>query len=170
MLVGYRNPYLLVLLACTFSPADLSHFSLLVSLPPPKILSILSRSSHNPFRSWKQLIVYVGIACMTALISTSFPPIEGIFSFHSKSFSPTFSFISAKTWSFDLPITDGRTRYFPCLKSCIGPRISGPHFLFQEAYCGWKSLRTSLCWFFALRLPHRAQGFPQACWSPSFQP
>ena len=70
---------------------------------------------------------------MTTLISISFPPIESIFSFQLKSFFHTFSFISANTRFFDLPITDGRLRYFPCLESYIGPRISKTSLLVSRS-------------------------------------
>ena len=92
--------------------------------PHQKFLSIPSKSSHKPFGSKKQLMVYVGIAWVTAFMRISFPPMDSIFSFQPDNFFPALSFISAKTWFFDLPITDGRPSYFPCLVSCMGPRIS----------------------------------------------
>ena len=78
-------------------------------------------------------MVYVRIAYATALIRISLPLIDNIFSFQPESFFPTFSFISAMTWFFDLPIIDGRPRYLLCLESCIEPRMSKASFLMSGA-------------------------------------
>ena len=92
--------------------------------PHQNLLIMLSISSHKPLGSWKQLIVYVGIAQATALIKISLPPIERIFSFHPDSFLPTHSLISANTSILDLPMIEGRPRYLLYHESYIGPRIS----------------------------------------------
>lgn len=67
-------------------------------------------------------MVYVGIACATALMRISFPPIDYSLPFQPASFFPILSFRIANTCFFDLPMKDGRPRYFVCLVSCIGPR------------------------------------------------
>ena len=64
---------------------------------------------------------YVGIAWATTLIRTSFPPIDRIFSFQLESFFPTLSLIATNIWVLDLPMRDGRPRYFVYLVSYIGP-------------------------------------------------
>lgn len=80
--------------------------------------------------------MYVGTAWATTFIRISLPSIESIFSFHPESFLPTFSFISTKTSFLDLPIIEGRPRYFKCLESCIGPRMSRITF-----FVSWVVLR-----------------------------
>ena len=53
----------------------------------------------------------------------SFPPIDKSFPFQPASFWPILSFRVANTCFFDLPIKDGRPKYFVCLVSYIGPRL-----------------------------------------------
>ena len=88
--------------------------------PHQNFLIIPSISSHNPFGIKKQLIVYLGIACTTAFIKISFPPMDNNFSFHPSNFLPTLSFSLVKTYVLDLPMMEGSPKYLLCLVSCIG--------------------------------------------------
>ena len=108
--------------------------------PHQKFFIILSMSSHRPWGSRKQLIVYVGIACATALMRISFPSIERSLPFQPASFCPTLSFKIAKTWFFDLPMREGRPRYLVCLVFYIGPRILKTSSLASWAILGLKKI------------------------------
>ena len=92
--------------------------------PHQKFLIILSISSHRLWGRRTHPMVYVGIAWATALMRISFPPMERSFLFHPASFCPILSYRIANTCVFDLPIKDGRPKYFVCLVSCIGPRLA----------------------------------------------
>ena len=105
------------------SPTNPGDFQLLVFCPHQKFLIILSRSSQRLFRSWKQLIVQVGMAWATSLMRVSFPPEESNFPFQPANFKPTLSLISAKTCFLDLLMMEGRPRQLVCLKSCMGPNM-----------------------------------------------
>ena len=107
--------------------------------PHQKLLIILSMSSHKPCRSWKQLIVYVGIAWAMALMRISFPPIERSLPFYPSSFWPTLSFRTTNTCFFDLPIKDRRPRYLMCLESCMGPKMLKISCLVSWVVLGLKS-------------------------------
>lgn len=76
---------------------SLSNLTQWVFLEPPlyphQNLIMTSLSLIKPLGSLKQLIVYVGIACMTDLISTSIPTWDNSFSFYPWNFFQTLSFI-----------------------------------------------------------------------------
>jgi hypothetical protein len=69
-------------------------------------------SLHRVFGNWNTLIVYVGIACITALRRISFPAWERNFSFHPLIRSQIFPFMSVKVLTLDFPTKAGRPRYF----------------------------------------------------------
>ena len=106
--------------------------------PHQKFLIILSKSLHMVFGSKKQIIVYMGTTCATALIRTSLPPMKRSFSFHPTSFLLAFSLILAKTCVFYFPIKEGRPRYFLCRESCIEPRMLRISSLVAEEVFGLK--------------------------------
>ena len=60
--------------------------------PHQKFLIMLSISSHKLWGRRKQPIVYVGIACATALMRISFPPIDNSLPFQLASLCPIFFF------------------------------------------------------------------------------
>jgi len=64
---------------------------------------MLINSSQSAFDNLKQLMVYVGITWATALINTSLPALENIFSFHPTNFLWSFSLILLKVFLFFSP-------------------------------------------------------------------
>ena len=84
---------------------------------------MLVNSSHSASGNLKQLIVYEGIACATALISTSLPALDNIFSFQPVNFLQSFSFISLKVFLFFLPTSKGNPKYFSCCFITWAPNL-----------------------------------------------
>ena len=105
-----------------FQPTQLI-FASFCFWPHQKFHIILSKSSHKLCGSWKQLIVYVGIAWVTALMRISFPPIERSLPFQPANFCPILSFKMEKTGVLDLPMKDGSPKYLVCFECCIGPKM-----------------------------------------------
>ena len=70
------------------------------------------RSLHNESGSLNTLIVYVGVACATALIRTSRPALDNSLLFYPVIFLPTWSLIRLKAFFFPLPTSAGSPRYF----------------------------------------------------------
>ena len=105
-----------------FQPTQLI-FASFCFWPHQKFHIILSKSSHKLCGSWKQLIVYVGIAWVTALMRISFPPIERSLPFQPVNFCPILSFKMEKTCVLDLPMKDGSPKYLVCFECCIGPKM-----------------------------------------------
>ena len=83
-----------------------------LTCPHQNCLTIPVISSHSPLGSLKQLIVYEGTAWATALVNTSFPALDKSFSFHPASLDSRFRLIFAKVFFLDLPIKEGRPRYY----------------------------------------------------------
>lgn len=70
-----------------------------------------SKSLHKLPGSLKQLIAQVGINKATALIRTSLPPCDNVFSFQVFNFVHTLYFIFEKAFLFALPMIEGRPKY-----------------------------------------------------------
>lgn len=76
-------------------------------------------------------MAYWGIACTTALISTSFLAFEIKFSFHPSSFLFTLAKIHKNTSFFEAPQFEGISKYFPIL-SISRTRSSAAIFLLND--------------------------------------
>ena len=59
----------------------------------------------------------------TALINTSLPALDSIFSFHLANFLRSFSLISLKVFLLFLPINEGKPRYFSCYFITWAPNL-----------------------------------------------
>ena len=84
--------------------------------------------------------MYVGIAWATALMRTSFPPIERSLPFQPANFWPILSFNIEKTSILDLPMNEGSPKYLVCFESCIGPKILKISFLISWLVFGLKNI------------------------------
>lgn len=82
-----------------------------------------SRWRHNPPGNLKQDIEKVGTACATALIRTSFPPVERVFSIQPRTLFHNRSFKYLKAPLLDRPTSEGIPRYFSLSDSCWTRRI-----------------------------------------------
>ena len=80
--------------------------------PHQKFLTMEFSSWHKESGILKQVIVYVGVAWATALMSTSLPAFESNLPFHPAIFLLTWSFIWLKAFLFPLPTSDGSPRCF----------------------------------------------------------
>lgn len=80
--------------------------------PYQNFVIMTSNSEHIPVGKRKQLIEYVEIEMVTALIRISLPPCESKFSFQFWSFCHTFCFISVKAFVLDLSTAGGNPKYF----------------------------------------------------------
>ena len=103
---------------------QLSHTILVFSLvcPHQNFWTMLVISSHKVFGNLKTLIVYVGIACATALIRNSFPAYESIFSFHHANLLSNLSFRFRKVLHLDLPTKDDNPKYVSCCLITLAPK------------------------------------------------
>ena len=84
---------------------------------------MLVSSSQRFSGSLKQLMVYVGTAWATALMSTSLPTVDKSFSFHPDNLLATLDFSWAKEFVLDLPMREGRPRYVSCYLITWAPNI-----------------------------------------------
>lgn len=107
------------------SLSQLSHAIFLSSRiwPHQKFQIILVMSSQRESGILKHPIVHVGIAWATAFISTSFPALDCIFSFHLANFLLSFSLIALKEFLLFLPTRDGRPKYFSCCLITCAPNL-----------------------------------------------
>jgi hypothetical protein len=80
-------------------------------------------SLHRVFGSWKTLIVYVGIACITALSNTSLPAWDKKVSFHPCMRSQILPLIPIKAIDRDWPIIAGRPRYLSKFEVMLTPAV-----------------------------------------------
>ena len=97
--------------------SQLSHGILVFSLvyPHQNFWTMLVISLHKVFDNLKTLIVYVSIACATALIRISFPTYESnFFSFHPTNLLSNLSFRFQKVLHLDSPTKDGNLKYVSC--------------------------------------------------------
>jgi hypothetical protein len=69
-------------------------------------------SAQKPAGNLKQLIAYVGMAWITALIRNSLPAWDNNFSSTLATYTKTLSLISLKALRFALPTTSGNPKYF----------------------------------------------------------
>ena len=106
-----------------FSQLNQAIFFSFAFCPHQKFLTMLVSSSHKASGNLKQLMVYVGIAWATALISTSLPALDSIFSFQPASFLRSFSLISLKVFLLFLPTNDGKPKYFSCYLITWAPNL-----------------------------------------------
>lgn len=81
-------------------------------LHPKRNVWKLFQFSRKESEEREQLIIYVGIDCITDLIKTSLPALVRDFSFHPFKRLITRSNTTWNTWLFDRPISVGRPKYF----------------------------------------------------------
>lgn len=75
-------------------------------------------------------MTYVGMERATALINTSLPPWDNIFSFQIRSLCHTLSFIYEKSIRFDFPTIEGRPRYlFYCWVTLVCQIVDNSAFV-----------------------------------------
>lgn len=115
-----RPPCLFGLHNCDHS----THASFL-ELPSPHQNSLIAVSIEwiiFPCRK-KQDMMYVGIDCSTALIRTSFPTREMVFSPYPLILFHIRSRITLKIGDFDFPTTEGMPKYLSSFSTTCTPRI-----------------------------------------------
>ena len=95
----------------SFSQLNHANFFSVFACPHQNYLIILWKSSQSLFGKRKQLIVYEGTACATALIRISLPALVNSFSFQPDTLFTTLCFRWAKVLDFDHPTKEGKPRY-----------------------------------------------------------
>lgn len=105
----------------------ISHLFQLMPLFPSRFvphqneLNMLWNSSQREVGIMNVLIQYVGIACSTILIRTSFPALDKSLLLQLWILFQSLSFNKLKIAFFDLPISDGKPRYLPVFNEVETP-------------------------------------------------
>lgn len=98
------------------------HFLLTPFCPHQNRIAIELISAHSPAGNIKQLIAYVGIACMTALMRISLPACDKNFSFHPCKRRKILSLISLNASFLERPRMGGSPKYLSNLVEVEVPK------------------------------------------------